>query len=343
MSIIDNQFMLHFPSLVIEEVHMVRSNTPYAIAVTLLLVLFAISACTREPAESPVLMPVVDGDWWQVAGNPDLGEYTTVEQEPVDFGVWQASDGTWQLWSCIRNTACGGNTRLFYRWEGDSLTDTDWRPVGIAMEADTTLGEQPGGLQAPHVVKVGGTYYMYYGDWVRICLATSSDGKTFTRYMNANGEPDLFTGPYFQTRDPMLLIDRDIQYLYYCGTLREHDIGAVFCRTSTDFVTWSRPYLTSFGGIAGMTNWAAECPQVVKVEGSYYVFRTQYYGPGNVSTVYRSDDPLYFGSNDDSYRLGTLPVAAPEIVKDGDQYYIAALNLNLDGIRIAKLKWEPNQ
>ena len=63
-----------------------------------------------------VLIPTIDGDWWQVAGDPDLGEYTTPKQQPVDFGVWQAADGTWQLWSCIRHTNCGGNTRLFYRW-----------------------------------------------------------------------------------------------------------------------------------------------------------------------------------------------------------------------------------
>jgi hypothetical protein len=48
-----------------------------------------------------------------------------------------------------------------------------------------------------------------------------------------------------------------------------------------------------------------------------------------------------FGINqDDRYFLGTLPVAAPEIIFHKGQYYIAALNQGaLDGIRIAKLKW----
>jgi hypothetical protein len=89
-------------------------------------------------AGEEVLTPVIDGDWWQVAGDPDLGEYTRPEQQPVDFGVWQADDGTWQLWSCIRKTGCGGNTRLFYRWEGQNLTDEHWKPMGIAMEAPQT-------------------------------------------------------------------------------------------------------------------------------------------------------------------------------------------------------------
>src|ERR1041385_5247441 len=78
------------------------------------------------------LMPHIESDWWQVAGDPDLGQYTTPKQQPVDFGVWQAADGTWQLWSCIRSTAYPGKTRLFYRWQGGHLTDHDWRPMGVA-------------------------------------------------------------------------------------------------------------------------------------------------------------------------------------------------------------------
>ena len=52
----------------------------------------------------------------------------------MDFAIWQAEDGTWQLWSCIRQTKCGGKTRLFYRWEGKALTDADWTPRGSPCE-----------------------------------------------------------------------------------------------------------------------------------------------------------------------------------------------------------------
>jgi hypothetical protein len=89
-----------------------------------------------------------------VAGNPDLGEYTSDKQEPVDFTIWQAADGTWQLWTCIRNTGCGGHTRLFFRWEGWELTDANWRPKGIAMMADTALGGRvpaPSSATTPNV------------------------------------------------------------------------------------------------------------------------------------------------------------------------------------------------
>ena len=108
--------------------------------------------------------PVIDGEWWTVAGNPDLGEWTTEKQQPVDFGIWQAKDGTWQIWSCVRKTGCGGHTRLFYGWEGKNITDPDWKPMGIKMTAKPELGESEGGLQAPHVVHWNNAWWMAYGD-----------------------------------------------------------------------------------------------------------------------------------------------------------------------------------
>ena len=71
------------------------------------------------------VVPKVVGPWWQIAGNPDLGPYNSDEQEPTAFGLWQAADRSWQLWGCIRKTNVGGQTRLFYRWQGDKITDTD--------------------------------------------------------------------------------------------------------------------------------------------------------------------------------------------------------------------------
>ena len=287
--------------------------------------------------------PHIDGGWWQVAGNPDLGPLTGEEQQPVDFSIWQARDGTWQLWSCIRGTKCGGKNRLFYRWEGKDLTDADWQPMGIAMQADTSLGETEGGLQAPHVIRVDGTYYMFYGDWERICLAESQDGKVFVRVLNRRGQPNLFSGPYENSRDPMVLPVGDTFYCYYTGHLIMEGVGADFCRTSIDLRHWSEPVKVAAGGKAGGGTWSAECPHVVYLEdsGLYYLFRTQRYGGDNVSTVYRSHDPLCFGVDDDQYRLGTLPIAAPEIVIHEGQYFIASLMPSLQGIRVERLKWAP--
>ncbi len=306
------------------------------------LVLFSFAA--NFPAWSAPAVPQVDGEWWPVADNPDLGPCTDPKQQPVDFGIWPAADGSWQIWSCIRHTKCGGNTRLFYRWEGAHLTDEHWKPMGIAMQADTALGESRGGLQAPYVFQTRGAYYMVYGDWKRICLARSDDGKTFVRVRNEKGEPALFFGPYENSRDPMVLEWGGLYFCYYMGHRREAAYkSAVFCRTSDDLRHWSEPMMVAAGGVAAtQSNWYggdAECPFVVAKDGYFYLFRNQVYGEKSLNTQYASRNPLSFGVGDDRYRIGTLPVAAPEIFQHDGQWYIAALNPGLDGIRIARLRW----
>ena len=309
-----------------------------------LAVLF-VAIATNGPTHAQE-RPHIEGDWWPIAGNPDLGEYTSDKQQPVDFGVWQAADGTWQLWSCIRHTKCGGNTRLFYRWEGKQLTSENWKLMGIAMEADTSLGESKGGLQAPHVINEGNVYYMFYGDWQRICLAKSKDGKHFERVLNDDGQPNLFSGPYGNTRDSMVLKVDNLYYGYYMGHQKDAEYeSAVFCRTSHDLRNWSEPMFVSAGGVAATQGrWYggnAECPFVVHKGEFFYLFRNQRYGPTNLNTQYASRNPLSFGVGDDRYRISILPAAAPEIIHHNGQWYIAALNPTLDGIRTAKLKWLP--
>jgi hypothetical protein len=294
------------------------------------------------------MKPQIVSDWWQAAGDPDLGAIGSPEQQPVDFAVWQAGDGTWQLWSCIRHTACGGKTRLFYRWEGADLLQEHWAPKGIAMEARPDLGETPGGLQAPHVIRERGTYYMFYGDWNRICLATSSDGKSFERVPVSAGQPGLFSGPYENTRDPMVLDVGGTFYCYYTGHKKDATPAcAVFCRTSADLVSWSDPVIVSAGGAArSQTGWYGgdcECPFVVEIGGQFCLFRNQRYGPDNLNTQYCSSDPLDFGIDDDRFYVGTLPVAAAEIVAHQGRYYIAALLPTLKGIRMARLDWATDE
>ena len=293
-------------------------------------------------AADPVLVPQIDGAWWQVAGDPDLGKYTAPKQQPVDFAIWQAADGTWQIWSCIRNTKCGGKTRLFHRWEGARITDPDWRPMGIAMEADAGFGETPGGLQAPHVIKIGPEYVMFYGDWENICKAKGVDGKTFARQLQPNGKAGMFAeGPGTNTRDVMVIRVRNLWHAYY--TAYPDKLGADYVRTSKDLNTWSASKKVAFGGAAGTGPFSAECPFVYyhKASGYYYLFRTQRYGEKAQSSIYRSKDPMNFGVNDDRFLVGTLPVAAPELVEHEGQLYIAALLPSLKGIQIAKLKFAP--
>jgi len=291
-------------------------------------------------AAPPVMMPRVAGEWWTVANDPDLGAYTATNQQPVDFGVWQATDGTWQLWSCIRNTRCAGVTRLFHAWEGQRLTDTKWAPRGVAMEAKAEFGETPGGLQAPFVFRHEQQFLMFYGDWEHICVATSDDGKGFTRRVGANGKTGLFgEGPGNNARDPMVLFTRGLWHCYY--TAHPNRQGAVYCRTSTDLRAWSESRPVAFGGAAGTDFTSAECPFVVELTpGEYYLFRTQRYGKDAITRVYHSRDPADFGVNTDAgHLIGSLPVAAPEVFRHERQWYVASLLPTLKGIRMAKLEW----
>jgi len=299
-------------------------------------------AAAALPAAEPVLMPQIDGEWWQVSGDPDLGKYTTPKQQPVDFSIWQAADGTFQLWSCIRATAYPGKTRLLYRWQGDKITDRDWKPMGIAWETDPAFGETEGGAQAPHVIKLGSSYKMFYGDWENICLAESVDGKTFARQLMQDGKSGMFSeAPGANTRDPMVLEIGGLFHCYY--TAYPNRLGGDYVRTSKDLRHWSASRKVAYGGQAGTGPSSAECPFVYhhKASGYYYLFRTQHYGANAQMSVYRSKDPMDFGVNDDKYLVGTMPYAAPELVEHDGQLYIAVLRGDLKGIQVARLKWAP--
>jgi len=300
----------------------------------------ATALAAAAPPEAEPIIPVIEEPWWTVASTPRLrDEYQSEKQEPVDFSVWRAADGTWQLWSCIRHTRCGGHTRLLYGWEGQTLFDSDWTPVGIKMEGRPDLGEALGGLQAPHVVRLPDRYLMAYGDWEHICFATSRDGKDFERLVEPNGRTGVFgEGPGSNTRDPMLIKIEGLWHCYYTAIANGKGYG--MCRTSIDLRHWGHSSVVSYGGHIGPGAWFNECPHVVEVTpGEFVYFRNQYYGTNQTNWAYFSPNPLNFGIDDDTHRVARLPVAAPEIVFHDDRYYIASLKPQLDGIQIARLKF----
>jgi len=326
-------------------------------ALSVLCLLTGLALAQNAGAADRILVPKIEGPWWRVAGSPDIGQYTTDRQQPVDFAIWQAADGTWQIWSCIRSTAYPGWTRLFYRWEAKNLTDHDWKPMGVVMTSDTELGEVEGMLQAPFVMRAQGRYVMFYGTGDHIALATSRDGKEFQRRLSPDGTVGMFSDG-FGTRDPMTINVGGTFYTYYSanpGTVFNADdaspanrsslrmkANADLVRTSTDLRHWSDSKIVAQGGQAGRGPYSAECPFVYYDRKSryYYLFRTQHYGEKAETRVYRSKDPANFGVNDDRYLVETLPVAAPEIVESHGQLYIAALLPSLKGIQIAKLGFE---
>ena len=148
---------------------------------------------TDEIIPSPPVPTIAGGPaaWRPFIGMPDLSlgpfggnianstEHGKFSMQPVDFAVWQAADGSWQLQSCIRNTGIGAasghddwtHSRLFYRWEsqpanGTTFPTSGWKEVGVVMIGEERYGERQGGLMAPHVTRWGDVFHMFYGSWV---------------------------------------------------------------------------------------------------------------------------------------------------------------------------------
>ena len=291
-----------------------------------------------------MLIPQIEGEWWPIAGRAELGRYNTDKQETIDFGLWQAADGTWQLAACVRRCDCGGRGRLLYRWQTDVLTNRDWTPMGIVLEGDPSFGEYPGGLQAPSVLPYKGEYYMFYGDWVNICMAWSSDGKSFARLLNADLLSGLFTeGHRSSARDPMVMAFRDTFYCYYTGVPGE-EFGAIYCRTSDDLRHWSDSKIVSIGGSGGKGPQDAEAPFVMYLpeEYNFYLFRAhpKKEGGGEYETsVYCSPDPLDFGIDDDKYKVCALPYEVVRIVKNEGKNYMTSMIPGIKGIQMVRMSW----
>ncbi len=295
-------------------------------------------------------IPALDGSPWYITGYADVGDLAIGNNhEIVDHAIWQSADGKWHCWACVRGTRIG---RVLYGWEGDSPEQSNWKPVGITMRADRTYGESINDwlgeewIQAPHVIEANGQYYMFYGGHnselgeCQICVATSQNGRIFTRYMNPQGFSRVFVGPG-EARDPMVLRVGDQWVCYYCG----HDTGKrrpckVYARTSTDLFTWSDYQEVSWGGFTSGTGyWSTECPFVVFKDGYYYLFRTSEYRAPARTHVYVSKNPFDFGLGTDEKLVVTLRVAAPEVIQVGDQYYISSVEDLKGGIQLFKMKW----
>jgi len=343
---------------------MVRSEMN---ALTLVRALGFVSAVTSAACSSTSTPPVepsvpVVGKCWKVADVPSLGaDFDNVPgQQPVDFAIWPAADGTWQLWSCIRGTKEEGNTRLFHRWEGLGLDEASgpFVPKGIAMRAgraqpagapndgqfDASFGEEPGGLQAPYVWRDGSVWRMVYGTWGNLGEQVSTDGKTFARVPRTGPDVRIFAPAADGKRDPMLLPVGGTKYLYFTAN------SSVYVSTSTDGTNFSAPKEVAHGGNAGTGGSDAECPFVVRRDdGYFYLFRTSQvhapcnYCPGVTTYVYASTDPTDFGIDDDRKLIAELPIAAPEIHTVDGVDYIARLLESVQGIQVCELRWQASR
>jgi hypothetical protein len=311
--------------------------------------------------EAEELRPELDGPFWLIGDNPDLGSLQGKTQQCVDHHMYQSPDDAWHLWGCIRHTAVG---RVLYHWEGNHLVQHHWRQTGEVLRADQEFGESLGNwrgeewIQSPFFVREGGILYMFYGGHstgadekgtsvppedprtaCQICLMTSTDGRTWERHEDGEGHSRVFSGPGL-TRDPCLINIAGLWHIYYAGYDKSSADAGIFMRTSLDLIHWSRWTLVHQDFRYGFGAWGTECPHVVKRGGYYYLFRTEAYAAAKTH-VFRSEDPADFGIGDaKKHYVGPLAVAAPEIIVDayGHEYISSSHDL-AGGIRMCKLKW----
>ena len=309
------------------------------------------------------LKPVIEGDWL-IGPNPTNFEPEIQNkivpgdfragQEVVDHHVWQDADGKWRLWACIRYTKVG---RVFAGWVANNLEDENWECLGMVMRRDKNAGESIADrgnrlvgevFQSPFVIRDDGQYWMFYGGGYAdgsqyfhlysMCLATSPDGKAFTRHRNRFDESVLFYGPG-PARDPCLIKIEGVWHMYYSGGETGFvEPNKIYVRTSKDLTAWSASKEVIWGGTPGYHPSSSECPHVVFREGYFYLFRTENYPAGN-TFVYRSDDPYDFGLDTDRCFIGKVDAAAIEIAVDGEKEYLSSNKDVWSGVRLHHLKW----
>lgn len=336
----------------------------------------AVPANAAEP-KLPDEVPVVDGEWWQIATEDyDAGKYSNKpapgepvrdeHQELCDFAIYRAADGTWQLVSALRQTSFPGEAHLLFRWESKNLTDEKWQEKGIlwttAMTPEARYTE--GVIYAPYCFRVDGTYYMFHNTSGRALVLTSTDGKRFEQAKNDEGNYTFFsTGE--AGRDLMVLDNRErdgLWHVFYTSIdrsrpeLKGRQFSDVFVRTAKQLRgPWSEPKAVGLGTPNRPENIVHSKYDFVNTESQFVIYHKGFYYKFEQAFVVASADPHDFEGKpivsnlfpDFKYPEQWCPMLAPEIIEDEGQLYVAMFKnhgkrpLEKGGVFVARLKWVP--
>jgi len=200
---------------------------------------------------------------------------------------------------------------------------------------------------APHIIEHEGTYYMFYTGVNRnvsqaICLATSTDLNTWKRY---DQNPVITSGPWgiwntakwSDCRDPMVFRDGKIFYCYYTAARKNPENGqpenCLGISSSTDLFHWKdEGYIRLEHSLAT----PPESPFVLKRNGTYYLFYTNYkYG-----TVYlTSKDPVKGWAELPADKMVLMGgISASEIYEDNGKWYMSYISHQKNGLHFFEIK-----
>lgn len=282
-------------------------------------------------------VPYIDGEWKVLFRPEKTGNYIN------DHSIFKAHDGNYHLFGITSHKGGATNERYFAH--------------GVTSDLGTPMIEQRQEIDrgtlawAPCVIRTEGDYYyMFYGP------SPTSLAVSFDLYEWYNHTITLENEPLFSAhRDHFVLRLDDGSYLMYIVGTKDKK-GCVSLFSSSDLIRWSfEGYALCSGNDAPLNPaWGAmESPYVIKVDEYYYLFitytdcsRENYHN----TLVFASKNPRDFGVYNGEVG-GAIPVAklfahAPEIIKEGDEYFITTCGWNGYGtpnegaVSIAPLKWK---
>jgi hypothetical protein len=272
-------------------------------------------------------MPVVEGDWWRIAGDdPDVSPFRIVDDgnsNTCDFTIYQDAKGMWHAIACVRGTNAPGE-RVFHHWTSDSLTAEAWQPQGVLDWPRGNRFGKPTSVQAPHALRYEGKYYCFYNsgsDGARAMV--SDDGARWSVFTNTAGEESIFS----MGRDVNLFhdVERDRWQATYTGEWPGGEGHAMVCRTAPSLAgPWCDP------PSAVRTEGNPESPFIIRRGRHYYLFQQM--------EVFISDRPTQFAGETLTHMTGIWYGGkwAPEVISHNGEDYLAGYGR---GLWVAKLKW----
>ncbi len=200
---------------------------------------------------------------------------------------------------------------------------SNWTRTGSAAQlSPSTSGWDSFLIGSPSVVKVGGTYYLYYEGMSSsthlrsIGLATSTDGATWTK---SSANPVIAPGAsgawdQYGARYPTVYYDGNQFRLWYQGNGANGD--SIGLATSPDGVTWTKssgnPVITATGVISSYA------PGAVVNTGSTYVM--YYNADGSISTLTSPDGVAWSSGGTVVASSSSVRLGRPTVILDGSTY-----------------------
>jgi hypothetical protein len=273
------------------------------------------TVCCDESVSPTFLQSKTDDD--DGDGNPLDEDFPTINDEDDDIADHAWIRDSYGVYHLFFHTEDHGSGSYIEHYTSADLQSLDY--VGVALRENPS-GWDSHSLWAPHIVKSGNIYFMFYtgtdgpaGDpqtKQRIGLATSSDLMTWKRFPTNNcpgtsGEGCMYEcnecwttwggppGSYNQQcRDPFVIWDSvNERWVMFATAKSRNQFGVVTVAYSTNLTTWTgagfinatRRLEAGSGG--QMTGGQSENPFVASSQGTQYLFFTDWQDPEDSVSV----------------------------------------------------------